>query len=76
MEKELAQSDLPVWRKIPKTTRNVTFLKNGILNGEQSWNQIVFANNPPFSVLTHTLTSRNPIRPTFPKTSKSVQRQL
>ena len=31
MKKELAQSDLPVWRKIQKTTRNVTFLKNGIL---------------------------------------------
>ena len=30
MEKELAQSDLPVWRKIQKTTRNVTFLKNCI----------------------------------------------
>ena len=27
MEKELAQSDLPVWRKIQKTTQNVTFLK-------------------------------------------------
>ena len=30
MEKELAQSDLPGWRKIQKTTRNVTFLKYGI----------------------------------------------
>ena len=27
MKKELAQSDLPVWRKIQKTTRNATFLK-------------------------------------------------
>ena len=25
MKKELAESDLPVWRKIQKTTRNVTF---------------------------------------------------
>ena len=27
MKKELAQSDLPVWRKIKKTARNVTFLE-------------------------------------------------
>ena len=30
MKKELAQSDSPVWRKIQKTTRNVTFLENCI----------------------------------------------
>ena len=30
LEKELAQSDLPVWRKIQKNTQNVTFLKNCI----------------------------------------------
>ena len=31
MEKELGQSDLPVWRKIQKTTRNATFLKKKIV---------------------------------------------
>ena len=30
MKKELAQSDIPVSRKIQKTTRNVTFLKNSV----------------------------------------------
>ena len=30
MKKELAQSDLPVWRKIQKTARNVIFLKNSV----------------------------------------------
>ena len=30
MKKELAQSDSPVWRKIQKTTQNVTFLENCI----------------------------------------------
>ena len=29
-EKKLAQSDIPVMRKIPKTIRNVTFLKNSV----------------------------------------------